>query len=102
MDLSKMSRDELTKLRTDVDKALADFDNRRRAEARAAAEKVAREHGFALDDLTGNTDKKSGRKSPAKYRNPEDPRQTWTGRGRQPGWIKAALADGRPLSDFTI
>ena len=26
-----------------------------------------------------------------KYQNPEDPAQTWTGRGRQPGWFAAAL-----------
>jgi DNA-binding protein H-NS len=24
----------------------------------------------------------------------------WSGRGRQPGWIKQALAEGNPKSDF--
>ncbi|MFO1421641.1 MAG: H-NS histone family protein [Candidatus Competibacteraceae bacterium] len=25
-----------------------------------------------------------------KYRNPENPEQTWTGRGKKPGWLKLA------------
>src|SRR4051794_12275797 len=28
-----------------------------------------------------------------KYRNPDNPAETWTGRGRQPRWVQAALAD---------
>ena len=26
-----------------------------------------------------------------KYRNPEEPSETWSGRGKQPRWLKAAL-----------
>jgi DNA-binding protein H-NS len=37
-----------------------------------------------------------------KYRNPDNPAETWTGRGRQPRWVQAALAEGRSLSDFAI
>ena len=100
-DLDSMSRDELLALKADVDRAIASLDDRRRAEARAAAEKAAREMGFSLDDLMA-TQKKSGKKNPAKYRNPEDPRQTWSGRGRQPAWIKDALADGKSLDEYAI
>ena len=98
--LDKMSREELEALSADVSKALASLETRRKAEARAAAEKAARDHGFSLDDIVG-TDKKS-KKNPAKYRNTDDPRQTWTGRGRQPGWIKDALASGKSLDEFAI
>lgn len=101
IDLDSMSRDELLTLKQDLDRALATHDERKKAEARAAAEKAARDHGFSLDDLLV-AQKKSGKKNPAKYRNPEDPRQTWSGRGRQPGWIKTALEDGRKLEDFAI
>jgi DNA-binding protein H-NS len=34
-----------------------------------------------------------------KYRNPEDPNQQWSGRGRQPAWVKAWLASGKSLED---
>ena len=36
-----------------------------------------------------------------KYRHPENSALTWTGRGLQPRWLKAALAAGAKLSDFT-
>lgn len=100
-ELEAMSRDELLTLKQDVDRALATHDDRKKAEARAAAEKAARDHGFSLDDLL-SAQKKSAKKNPPKYRNPEDPRQTWSGRGRQPGWVKAALDEGRDLDDFAI
>ena len=37
-----------------------------------------------------------------KYRNPDKPSETWTGRGRQPRWVQAALAEGRSLADLTV
>lgn len=32
-----------------------------------------------------------------KYRNPADESETWTGRGRQPLWLVAALKSGKKL-----
>lgn len=37
-----------------------------------------------------------------KYRNPENPAETWSGRGKQPRWIVAALDSGRPIDDLLI
>ena len=45
---------------------------------------------------------KSTTKGVAKYANPADPNQTWTGRGRQPAWVKQALAEGKDLSSMAI
>ncbi|MCR8725936.1 H-NS histone family protein [Frigidibacter sp. ROC022] len=100
IDLDKMSDTELKELRAQVDKAISTLASRRRAEARKAAEEAASKHGFSLSDLlSGKADKTKG---VPKYRNPADPSQTWSGRGRQPGWIKAGLAAGKSLSDFAI
>jgi DNA-binding protein H-NS len=38
----------------------------------------------------------------AKYRNPKNESETWSGRGKQPRWLVAELADGRDLTDFLI
>lgn len=99
--LADMSKVELVQLKGDVEQALATLDQRRKADARKAAEDAAKQYGFTLGDLLG---KERARKSSgvAKYRNPADPAQTWSGRGRQPGWIKGALASGRSLSEFAI
>ena len=102
VDLSELSLDELQQLQKEVAEAAADFEKRRFQEARAELEAVAACHGFKLSDFS--TGKKGGAKSasPAKYRNPEDASQTWTGKGRQPNWIKAGLATGKSLDDFAI
>jgi DNA-binding protein H-NS len=104
IDLNSMSRAELVKLRADVEKAIATLANRERKTARDAAERVAAEHGFSLAELTGGavSTKRSKAKSPAKYRNPANPAQTWSGRGRRPAWINTAAAAGRDLADFGI
>jgi DNA-binding protein H-NS len=37
-----------------------------------------------------------------KYRNPKDPTETWSGRGKQPRWLGPQLQAGRRLDDFLI
>ena len=98
IDLSGLSKEELVKLQKDVAKAITSYDDRHKKEALAALEAKARELGFSLGELTG-TGKTTGI---PKYRNPEDATQTWTGRGRQPAWIKAALSAGKSLDDMLI
>jgi DNA-binding protein H-NS len=91
---------------------------RDRQRALKAAEDLAREHGFSLAELTGGSGKvgraAGGTKrasrtaaapsapSEAKYRNPDDATQTWSGRGRRPAWVNEALAQGRALTDLAI
>lgn len=104
-DLHTMTRAQLVKLRADVDKAISTLADRERRAAIEAAEKAAAAHGFTLAQLTGtNGEKPRGRKSAAaaKYRNPANPAQTWSGRGRRPDWVNAALAQGKGLTDLAI
>jgi DNA-binding protein H-NS len=41
-------------------------------------------------------------KIPAKYRNPDNPSETWAGRGLKPRWLAAALKSGKKLEHFAI
>ena len=102
IDLDNMSLDDLKKLQKDVGKAIDSYADKQRKAALAAAEAAARENGFSLAELTGLTVKKSKDVSPPKYRHPENPEQTWTGRGRQPDWMKDALANGKSKDEFLI
>lgn len=99
-DLEKLSVEELRKLQKDTAKAIASFEERKRADAFAELEAVAQKHGFRLADLVGG--KKAKVASPAKYKHPENASLTWTGRGRQPNWIKDGLAAGKSLEEFAI
>ncbi len=102
IDLDKMSKEELQSLQKDVEKALKTIDARRRAEAKRAAEEAARQFGFSLDDLAGGSGAAKGGKNPPRYANPDDRSKTWTGRGRQPGWVKSHLERGGKLEDLAI
>ena len=37
-----------------------------------------------------------------KYRNPFNPAQTWSGKGKRPGWLESALAEGQHLEDLEV
>jgi hypothetical protein len=37
-----------------------------------------------------------------KYRNPDNPNETWAGRGLKPRWLAAAIKGGKKLEDFAI
>ncbi|MBI6628699.1 H-NS histone family protein [Pontibaca salina] len=103
LDLTAMSRKELLQLQIDVEKALKDAEKRDRREALKAAESAAAEYGYPLEDLVGGKKGSSARpKAAPKYRNPEKPEQTWTGRGRRPQWVHDALEKGTALTDLEI
>jgi len=111
IDLKAMTRTELEKLKTSVERELTRTIERNRKAAIAAAQKATREHGFDLNEIVGaekpakvNKTKKKPKTvaAPPKYRHPENPEVTWTGKGRQPKWIKEAEAAGRSRNVFLI
>ena len=97
-----MSLTELKQLQKDVTVAIDTFRERQKDEARAKLEAQARELGFSLSELTGSGGKRKGKASPAKFRHPENPALTWTGRGRRPNWVTSALESGKKLEDLAI
>lgn len=110
IDLSNMSREELEQLAKDVQVALVEAADRERRNALEALEQTAKAHGFLLEELTSGAaagmrsgPKPKGKgKNPPKFRNPANPKQTWTGRGRKPQWIKDAETAGTDLKEFEI
>ncbi|HVV97139.1 MAG TPA: H-NS histone family protein [Rhodanobacteraceae bacterium] len=65
---------------------------------------IIKAEGLAIEDVFGGGGRRGGarRKVKPKYRNPADPSQTWTGRGKRPRWFSAALASGRKEKDLLI
>ena len=101
IDLSKLSLDDLKALKKDVEKAITGFQSRKRAEAMKEVQEVAKKHGISVDELMGKGGKRKV-KAPAKYQNPSDSSQTWSGRGRQPVWFKAAVKSGKSAESMEI
>jgi len=101
IDLDALTLKELKALKAKVDRAVDSFEARQKQKALDALKTAAQEHGFNLKDLL---DDESLKKTPAapKYAHPEDPGQTWTGRGRKPRWVLEALDAGKTLQDLAI
>ena len=101
-DLEALSLSELNKMKKDVAKAISTFEDRQKAEARAKVEAVARDLGYSLAELVGTKTKASRAPVVAKYRHPENPALTCSGRGRKPQWFVEALDAGNTASDLAI
>lgn len=103
IDIDDLSLTELKVLQKKVAKAIEGYEERQKTQALAALEAKAREMGFSLSELTGAPQGKSKRKPAApKYRHPEDPTVTWTGKGRQPAWFKSAVTSGVSPDDLLV
>ena len=76
-----------------------------KGEAIARVRALMEEYGLTATDLAVKSAAKAragkGNKVAAKYRNSATG-ETWSGRGLQPKWLKAALAAGRHLADFSV
>ena len=102
IDLNDLSLKELKDLQSQVAKAISSFEDRRKKQALAELEEKAREMGFSLAELTGSTPVRKRTPAVAKYANPSDQSDTWSGRGRKPRWFVAALAAGKKPDDLMV
>jgi DNA-binding protein H-NS len=100
MNLKTMSIDRLVDLRNRVAAALSAKVIEQRRTLESELSKLTRFAGGA------RTKTAAGRgawgKVAPKYRNPEDPDETWAGRGLKPRWLAAAIKSGKKLDDFLI
>lgn len=102
IDLNSLSLKELKDLHGQVSRAITTFEDRKKREAVAKLEEEAKRLGFNLSDLTDVASSRKRGSAPPKYANPADPSQTWTGRGRKPKWMEAALKAGKSPDDLLI
>ena len=108
LDLEAMDFDELWLFHEELTKILA---------AKISAEKLELEKRLArlnrrepigkatTSSAEPRIDRPPRRKYPKvlpKYCNPSVPEETWSGRGKQPRWLVAALQSGHKIEDFLI
>jgi DNA-binding protein H-NS len=102
MNLKSMSIDRLIALRERVDGALSGkVVNQRRALESELSKLTRFQGGGATRSKLGARGGLRGAVAP-KYRNPEDPSETWAGRGLKPRWLATAIKSGKSQEDFLI
>ena len=104
INVEKMPLKDLLDLNQRVQKAIVVAKERERAELKQKIAQLAENSGFSVGELFGGKTVrgKGGSVGVAKYRNPDNASETWTGRGRKPNWLVARLAKGANLDDFEI
>jgi DNA-binding protein H-NS len=90
INIDSLSIDQLSTLEDEVRETLA---------ARIAEEKIILEK--RLSQLAQRFRRPYPRLLP-KYRNPDQPSETWSGHGKQPRWLTTQLRSGKRIEDFLI
>lgn len=123
IDLSRLSAKELSSLIRDAQKRKTVVSKRQPiTKVRAQLVKAAQKAGYTINELFGTgapaaaaaaakapraargskVAKSKGSKIAPKYRDPANPANTWTGRGKQPRWLAGYTNGGRKVEDFLI
>lgn len=103
MNVDKMTLREIHDLEAKLAKAKSQARDKARVEMKEKIEKIVDGSGFTVAELFGYSVKGKARgKSVAKYANPDNRSETWTGRGRKPNWLVAKLKKGANAEDFAI
>ncbi len=107
LDLAAMDFDELWLLHGNLTKILAEkiTAEKLELESRLAQLNRANPVGEAESSSAKPRSGRPRRKYPKvlpKYFNPTAPTETWSGRGKQPRWLVAALRSGHKLEDLLI
>lgn len=100
-----VSLKELLAQKEALDKEIENAKKQARSEAIAKVRTLMLEYGLTAADLSAKNAAKgstrTGGKVAVKYRNAATG-DTWSGRGLRPNWLKAALAAGRKIDEFSV
>ena len=106
--LDAMSIDEMWQLHEEIGAVLSSRLTSEKRELEKRLAQLRREKEMRQSEAPDSQAKdapRERRKYPrvfAKYRNPNEPSETWSGRGKQPRWLTAALNTGRTIDEFVI
>ena len=108
IDVDSLSLKELTVLLDEVEAAIPEKKKTEIVDLRAKLEAIAAEAGYTLAEVVGG---RGGKRGPGagsgtvavKYRNPDNPAETWSGRGRTARWLADKLKKrGVKIDDFAV
>lgn len=120
LDLAGLSYAELQKVLLEAQAQVEIKRKEALTNALEACKAAAQAHGFTLDDVVAHYKPFTVQAAPAgeaetkgkrstfgktvapKYRDPSNPDNTWTGRGRTPKWLEERIATGAKLDEFLI
>ena len=103
-DISDLSTQELNELISMAKKLIRKNRSKEIRALKAEMAQLAAARGLSLDEVMGSGRAGGKKRAPVapKYRDPNDPAVTWSGRGRKPRWFEEALEAGKTPEDMAI
>ena len=101
-DFKSMSTDELWALHEEIATRLAAALTAEKSVLENRLRQLQRGIEMASRDAKSSTERRPYPAVVPKYRNPEQPSETWAGRGKKPRWLAAQLKSGKRIDDFRI
>lgn len=106
VDIKSLNHNQLNDLITKAQSRQQELRKEKVAKLRDKIHALIKAEGFSFEDVFGQGRGGKGRRAGGtvapKYRNPADPEQTWSGRGKRPRWFNDALKAGKKEKDLAI
>ncbi|HJU25284.1 MAG TPA: H-NS histone family protein [Rhodanobacteraceae bacterium] len=103
VDVKSLNEKQLEELSRKIAARKNDLSKERLAKVRAKVDALLKAEGVTFGELYGTRGRKGKRgKVAPKFRNPANPSETWSGRGKRPRWFLAALKSGKKDKDLLI
>lgn len=105
-EINSLNSSQLEALIAKAEARLVELDGERIASVRDQIRDTLAKEGLSLNDLfptRGRSTKASkGSKVAIKYRDPKNPANAWSGRGKRPNWLREAIEAGKKLESFLV
>jgi DNA-binding protein H-NS len=102
IDLDNLNPKQLNDLILRAEQRKNDLQREKIGKVREKIVNLAKTEGFTIEELFSGARKQVGKKVKPKYRNPQAPNETWSGRGKRPRWFVAAIGAGKKEKDLLI
>lgn len=105
-DLDGLTEEELGAMIEDAQRILKHKQESKRREVMSQIKELASKIGVNVEISDTAAPRKvaarQGYKVPAKYQNPKNLTQQWSGRGMMPKWLRELVDQGRTLEEFKV
>jgi DNA-binding protein H-NS len=104
VDIKNLNHNQLNDLINKAQQRQSELRKEKVAKLREKVHALIKAEGYSFEDIFGHGRAKrrsTGTVAP-KYRNPANPEQTWSGRGKRPRWFNDALKAGKKEKDLAI
>jgi DNA-binding protein H-NS len=100
VDLSQHSLAQLRDLQSQVAVQIKEREKTEIMEVQQRILALANSVGMTVEQIMKGT--KTKKVAPVRFRHPEQSELQWSGRGRQPGWVKEYLESGKSLDSIKV